>query len=92
MTIGTIEKINITFNSDELSCIAFAINRALLSKVESHINKLQNDDLTYRKNLFIEQNKTELMMMRTFLYISGNPNFEHYKKEIINTIKGKTNV
>ena len=92
MTIGAIERINITFNSSELSCLSFAIKKGLLSTVENHINKLQNDDLTYRKNLFIEQNKTELMMIKTFLYISGNPNFEHYKKEIINTIKGRTNV
>ena len=90
MHIEKIEKINITFNSEELSDLAFMIKKGLELTIKTHINTVQDTykrGYPFRLELFKEQNGRSLEMMKTFITLSGQLDSNYYEKQLFDMIK-----
>jgi len=90
MNIGKIERINVTFDSEELSDLAFTLKKGLELTIKTHINTARDAykrGYPFRLELFKEQNGRSLDMMKTFLALSGRMDGNYYEKELFGMIK-----
>lgn len=90
MQVGKIERINITFDSEELNSIAFMIRNGLELTIKQHINNLQDpmkEGSKMNARVFEERNRENIEIMKTFLALSGRMDGDYYEKQLFEMIK-----